>query len=345
MTSLAVHIPPLPTADIPPGKWVELPAETPLREALCEIVRARSRTVLEKIPAVVQKAGEDPEHVHHLRVATRRLAAVLRIVRLTLPDISVRKLGKTLKKIRGLLGEARDLDVRADFLKTTNEKWPALSGLSHVMERGKRFRCEIQEELERELPDLETQVRGRSEKLVARLWTLLDTSENGTPLVTFGQLGKQVLQQEFDRLRLAAAAWMEERPADAPVEDLHQLRIACKKFRYATEVFATTLPETFQSELYPQLQELQSVLGDIQDAAAATRELLEERSELEDRLVLWLGLESGPGAEVRDAVAGIDGAIAAYATQASIARRTLSDVWDGFVRSKFFEPMGEMLKA
>jgi CHAD domain-containing protein len=123
------------------------------------------------------------------------------------------------------------------------------------------------------------------------------------------------------------------------------LRIACKKFRYATEVFVTALPETFQSELYPQLQELQSVLGDIQDAAAATRELLEERSELEGRLVLWLGLESGPGAEVRDAEGGIDGAVSAYATQAAVARRTLRDIWDGFVRSKFFEPMGEMLKA
>lgn len=344
MTSLAVHVPPSPPADIPQGKWVELPADVPVREALCEIIRARSRTVLEKIPAVVQKAAEDPEHIHHLRVATRRLAAVLRVIQLTLPDISIRKLRKTLKQIRNLCGEARDLDVRADFLRTTAEKWPALSGLAHVLEQGHRDRAELQEDLERELPNLETKVRERSEKLVARIWTQLDQPEDGCPQVTFAHLGKQVLLQEFDRLRLAAAAWMEERPADAPVEDLHQLRIACKKFRYASEVFAGTLPSSFQSELYPQLQDLQSVLGEIQDAAAATRDLLEERGELESRLVLWLGLETGPGAEVRDVVTGIDGAVAAYGTQASVARRTLRETWDGFIRTRFFEPMAEMLK-
>src|ERR1700738_3370656 len=56
------------------------------------------------------RLGDDPEELHDLRVAGRRLDAILRQFRPYLPA-SLLRMRPTLKKVRRALGEARDLDV------------------------------------------------------------------------------------------------------------------------------------------------------------------------------------------------------------------------------------------
>jgi CHAD domain-containing protein len=324
------------------GKWIELAPETPLREAMCEVLRARSLAVLERISPVVERAEEDIEHVHDLRVATRRLAAAVRIVKTIDARLACRKLGKTLRQLRRLCGEARDLDVRQQFLCNVAERSPEAAGLTFVIARGNRRRADLQEELERELPDLEGQVRERSERLVAAMWTALAAPQEGTP-ATFAEAGRAALQRELERLRLAAAGWAETSPAEAPTQDLHQLRIACKKFRYAAEVFSAAMPFAFREELYPRLQDVQSVLGDLQDAASASQCLFKERRDGEERLLTWLGLDSGQGAEARELQTGLEAALRAYADLAAKARKQLRQTWPGFIRADFLEPLEAML--
>src|ERR1700730_7616753 len=56
------------------------------------------------------RLGDNPEELHDLRVAGRRLDAILRQFRTTLPA-SILQIRPTLKKVLRALGEARDLDV------------------------------------------------------------------------------------------------------------------------------------------------------------------------------------------------------------------------------------------
>src|SRR5262249_22855308 len=60
----------------------------------------------------------DIEHVHRLRVATRRAGAALRIFESCLPDKTFRRVRKQLRAMRRAAGEARDWDVFiADLLQ------------------------------------------------------------------------------------------------------------------------------------------------------------------------------------------------------------------------------------
>src|SRR5690606_29460419 len=50
---------------------------------------------------------------------------------------------------------------------------------------------------------------------------------------------------------------------------LHELRIACKRLRYATEIFAPCLGREFMAEHHPRLKETQDHLGAMNDAHTA----------------------------------------------------------------------------
>lgn len=52
-------------------------------------------------------------------------------------------------------------------------------------------------------------------------------------------------------------------------ESLHQLRILGKRLRYAMELFAGAYADDFRNLLYPQVEELQDLLGKVNDHAVA----------------------------------------------------------------------------
>src|SRR6516162_748013 len=118
----------MPSTDLPetdfdganrPGRWIEgLTPEMPLLEALELIFRQRYRAVLHYLPLAAEKADENVEHVHKLRVSCRRLAAVLDVLAAGFPEAPRQNLLKLLEKARRACGKARDLDVRRMFLES-----------------------------------------------------------------------------------------------------------------------------------------------------------------------------------------------------------------------------------
>src|ERR671917_924514 len=62
------------------------------------------------------RIGEDPEELHDMRVATRRLRAAIKIFERTLP-VRAQGFRDTLKWVAGSLGEVRDLDVQLGRLE------------------------------------------------------------------------------------------------------------------------------------------------------------------------------------------------------------------------------------
>src|SRR5581483_8236462 len=94
------------------GKWI--PGLTPgmaVPEAATAVLAARFAVVREFLPLAVEKPYDDPEHVHQLRVGTRRAGAALRVFKDCLPRKHRSATRDALRTIRRAAGDARDWDV------------------------------------------------------------------------------------------------------------------------------------------------------------------------------------------------------------------------------------------
>src|SRR5207247_2344062 len=61
----------------------------------------------------------------------------------------------------------------------------------------------------------------------------------------------------------------------ADYAELHQVRIAGKRLRYAMEIFADCFPPPFRGKLYPAVEAMQEILGDANDSHVASERLKE----------------------------------------------------------------------
>src|SRR5947209_8675375 len=97
---------------MPGGKWLEgLLPTTEVADAARVALSVRLDVVWEYLPLAVGEAAKDPEHVHQLRVGTRRARAALDIFAGCLPSKAYRAGKKQLRAIRRAAGQARDWDV------------------------------------------------------------------------------------------------------------------------------------------------------------------------------------------------------------------------------------------
>src|SRR5260370_23585180 len=107
------------TDSSPPGRWITgLSPAMPLLEALEIISRQRYEGVLYYLPLAACRADENIEYVHKLRVACRRLGAVLEVLAEGFPEAPRQALLEQVEKVRRICGRARDLDVRRMFLES-----------------------------------------------------------------------------------------------------------------------------------------------------------------------------------------------------------------------------------
>src|ERR1043165_1671605 len=107
-------------------KWITgLQGDMPACEAAKKVLSIRLGVVRDRLPSAVFHAEDDIEHVHQLRVGTRRAAAALRIFAQCLPERLFDKTRKTLRALRRSAGEARDWDVFLEMLQTRQGKTDA----------------------------------------------------------------------------------------------------------------------------------------------------------------------------------------------------------------------------
>ena len=101
----------------PSGKWIEgIGPDGSVDDAARRSLEPRLTAVVHWLPLAAYLAEHDVEHVHRLRVSTRRAVAALKLYRDWLPRKQRRWVKKRLKKIRRAAGDARDLDVLAERL-------------------------------------------------------------------------------------------------------------------------------------------------------------------------------------------------------------------------------------
>src|SRR5262245_49057832 len=108
-------------------KWIaDLRADMPASAAAQITLSLRLGAVRDRLPDAVFRSEDDHEHVHQLRVSTRRAAAAMRLFADCVPEALHRKTRKALRALRRSAAEARDWDV---FLAMLQARLPkATSG-------------------------------------------------------------------------------------------------------------------------------------------------------------------------------------------------------------------------
>ncbi len=259
---------------MPDGKWIAgLTPEMPIAEAAKLTLTARFAVVEHFLPLAAEKPHEDIEYVHQLRVGTRRATAALRVFASAMPRKSRKEVKAALQTIRRAAGDARDWDVFATALPTakafsTAAAKPALDLLiGYAMGQ----RVTVQPRLVNVATEAGALFREQCENLLDRVRV---PEAEDTP-ANFGQLAGRQLGELLAQFTTS----VEANPKEA--EALHALRIAGKRLRYAIEIFADCFPPGLKESIYPSVERLQEILGDVQDANVGTERLAAIRGALE----------------------------------------------------------------
>lgn len=220
----------------------------------------RLAAVQHYLPLAAEKADEDIEFVHELRVATRRTTAALRLYADMLPRRRTARMEMRLKQIRRAAGDARDFDVLAQRLSDNHYDAEAQRFLEKVRSRRRKAQRPIQAVHRRLKKD--DRFDGWVQKLLRGVRPKGKTdAERKDP--RFGEWARTHLRRIVNRFFKAATT----DDTDAPT--LHRFRIRAKELRYEMELLAAAFPPDFIEKLYPVVEILQQHLGEISDHATA----------------------------------------------------------------------------
>lgn len=243
-------------------KWVA--CDDPA-QAAGPVVRAalagRLAAVEHYLEATTPDEVHDPEHVHQLRVATRRADAAVRAFADFLPPRKARKMRRALRKIRRAAAEARDHDVMAMRYATPCADVPDAAQewlWSRIVDARRAAHPGVDEVYRRRAAG---NFAARSQRLLDRVrWR----GSGAEP--AFAALAVEAVVQAGDECFGAARG----RPRRAAA--LHLLRIAAKRFRYAIELFAAAAPP-MRDDVYSQIERVQEMLGKANDHAVAAERI------------------------------------------------------------------------
>lgn len=222
------------------------------------------------------RLGEDIESLHDMRVATRRMRAAMNIFETYLDPNVMAPFLKGMKQTRRALGAVRDLDV--------------------FWEKTESYFQTIPTNRQTELDLLRNIWQSERESARKNMLCYLNSKKYSKFKKSFGAFLKKpcagalpvwkaphqprphrlhhvipfVIYERLADVR-AYDEWVTE--PDAPIERLHQLRIACKGLRYTLEYFQEVL-DPVAKELITEIKMLQDHLGDLQDAEVASDILL-----------------------------------------------------------------------
>lgn len=210
-----------------------------------------------KIEADGARASEDPEFIHRMRVASRRLRTALSVFGDCLPCKKTDKFRKKIRRLSGILGEARDRDVQAGFLKEFFKGLPEkkyTDGIKRLLLRSEQARKIIQ-------PVIVSTLDGDEYSSLFE-----DMEKTFTNVVHKGKGASSIKRRfrEETRWRFEEAMKYEE-VARSPekIEALHDMRIGIKNLRYCLEIFDPEVEGL--GKFIKNVKQMQEILGDIHD--------------------------------------------------------------------------------
>ena len=213
-------------------------------------------------------ATPEPEAIHQMRIAARRLRVALKVFGQMLPGDTAERFEREFQWLGRSLGDLRDLDVQTENFRVYQQTIDAgdsqeLGGYELHL---RRARAEARDSLHAVF------AASRYATLMTSFAEVLEGAPSAAALrrwrsYRIGDGIKKILRKSVRRVRRAGR----KIGNDTPAEHLHRLRIRAKRLRYELEFFR---------EIYPSLDKtakatkhLQDVLGEHQDACTAAARL------------------------------------------------------------------------
>jgi CHAD domain-containing protein len=223
------------------------------------------------------KTDHDIEHIHRMRVASRRLRAALPLFVSCIPEKKYRQWMLEIQRITRALGDARDTDVQIAYIARLIKK----------RANGKRANNQAVSTLTVSEGDVETilllQLQKKRSKLQAVVVSALERLEKSGiigEMRIFFQDQTDVTRRTRKKLHpwgippvaaerislrlnglLAYEPWVHNPDA---VAQHHAMRIAAKKLRYTIEVYAP-LYRLGLKKFHIRIKKIQEILGDMHD--------------------------------------------------------------------------------
>lgn len=218
---------------------------------LARSVRTLRRRYRHRLERCQRKFSETA--VHDLRIETRRLLALLDLLRTLHFGGDVRKARKDLKRRLDSFDALRDTHVCLTLLKPLRREFPETRLLDSLWRRQER---ELIGELCRGIKA--TRQRRLQKRLKAIEETLAATGSGKCPS-SAEQLAQAALGEAFARVIVLRRQICRRAPAT-----IHRTRVAFKRVRYMSELLQP-LAKGITDELLARMRGFQKLMGDIQD--------------------------------------------------------------------------------
>jgi CHAD domain-containing protein len=254
-------------------------AATSLAMSLAKRVKAMRQRYRKRLERCQRKFSEGA--VHDLRIETRRLLAMLDLLRALRVPGPLRKIRKVFKKRLDAFDELRDTHVQLSLLRPLWRQFPEARGLDALFSRReerlinelrKGVHATKQARLERRLKSVEKQLRasaGDMQRAAPRPAVLA------------------ALREAFDRV-----VALRQRIRPSRTATIHRTRVAFKRFRYMCELLHPYLPGVKAEDLR-RMRDYQALMGNLQDSEvllAGIRRAVEDK-EISGRAVSVLQRE------------------------------------------------------
>lgn len=244
-------------------------AETPLVYPSDPIATAGRKVVLRQMEQFKSRLYglsemQDIEYVHEMRVSTRRMRAALKLLKNAFSG-EVADAKERLSIVASALGKVRDSDVFMEFLNDYAMSAP-----------------------EQDEPWLSRLIRNEARKRAQRYRELIKVMKSPSVRQFQMEFHDQLLDENVQRNRLTNAKKKGLKPValaaprildrglakvlkhKGPLEfreagQLHKLRIACKRLRYAAEFVSEVYPDGL-TQVVRRMTKMQDLLGDLHDS-------------------------------------------------------------------------------
>lgn len=207
---------------------------------------------------------KDPEGVHDMRVASRRLRSAISDF---MPYVHKRELTDTIKQIKSIadaLGEVRDQDVAIPALEKLASEWPSKADktLEALIDTRKEARKVARQELKDAIVKAKLkEVRSDFDAAVTGATAPRQSSRKSSKSSpSYLEMAKAIIQDRLSDLEELSDSFY--RPLQ--IDELHEMRIAAKRLRYAIELFQECLDPSVL-KFAKAASQLQSSLGRVHD--------------------------------------------------------------------------------
>ena len=258
-----------------------------------QVIADRAASLFKELCSLQAKVREDS--IHDTRVASRRMQTALEAFQDLFPARRWKALYDRVKQITRLLGKTREATVDLSLLQELAAGDMAENLCREYLQE--RFDRKLRKGLRRVKKKLRLiDAEALQAQMVSLVGELPATIESGGSTTRRPSARSRLPRRDFlqpDLFDLSTPPWerafrvlgeLASRILSFQAGDdfgratdlqLHELRIAAKKLRYAMEIFADCFPPPFRGKLYPAVEAMQEILGDANDSHVASERLKE----------------------------------------------------------------------